>query len=73
MPVVNWLREDRYYHQVKEWFTGPEAQQFFNVDQLLKLLDDHRAGADNSRKIWICFMFLMWYRIFFTEQSVKSN
>ena len=73
VPVVNWLREDRYYQQVKEWFTGPEAQQFFNVDQLLKLLDDHRAGADNSRKIWICFMFLMWYRIFFTEQSVKSN
>lgn len=73
VPVVNWLREDRYYHQVKEWFTGPEAQQFFNVDQLLKLLDEHRAGADNSRKIWICFMFLMWYRIFFTEQSVKSN
>lgn len=73
VPVVNWLREDRYYQQVKEWFTGPEAQQFFNVDQLLKLLDEHRAGADNSRKIWICFMFLMWYRIFFTEQSVKSN
>ena len=72
VPVVNWLREDRYYQQVKEWFTGPEAQQFFNVDQLLKLLDDHRAGADNSRKIWICFMFLMWYRIFFTEQTVKG-
>ena len=72
VPVVNWLREDRYYQQVKEWFTGPEAQQFFNVDQLLRLLDDHRAGADNSRKIWICFMFLMWYRIFFTEQTVKG-
>lgn len=72
VPVVNWLREDRYYQQVKEWFTCPEAQQFFNVDQLLKLLDDHRAGADNSRKIWICFMFLMWYRIFFTEQTVKE-
>ena len=73
VPVVNWLREERYYQQVKEWFTGPEAQQFFNVDQLLKLLDEHRAGADNSRKIWICFMFLMWYRIFFTEQSVKEQ
>ena len=22
VPVVNWLREDRYYNQVKEWFTG---------------------------------------------------
>ena len=67
VPVVNWLREDRYYNEVKEWFTGPEAQQFFNTDKLVALLDEHRAGADRSRKIWICYMFLMWYRIFFTE------
>ena len=67
VPVANWLREDRYYNEVKEWFTGPEAQQFFNTDKLVTLLDEHRAGADRSRKIWICYMFLMWYRIFFTE------
>lgn len=66
VPVVHWLREERYYNQVKEWFTSPEAQEFFNTDELLRLLDEHKAGADNSRKIWICFMFLMWYHIYFT-------
>ena len=69
VPVVNWLREDNYYQLVKEWFSGAEAQLFFNVDKLLQLLEEHRAGKDNSRKIWICFMFLMWYRIFFVQQE----
>ena len=69
VPVVNWLREDRYYNEVRDWFTGPEAQQFFNTDRLVALLDEHRAGADRSRKIWICYMFLMWYRIFFTNNA----
>ena len=69
VPVVSWLREERYYNQVKEWFTGKEAQEFFNTNELLKLLDEHKAGKDNSRKIWICFMFLMWYHIYFSEEG----
>ncbi len=68
VPVVNWLREDRYYRMVREWFTGEVAQRFFNTDELVKLLEEHRAGADRSRKIWIVFMFLMWYRIYFIDR-----
>ena len=59
VPVVNWLRQDRYYNQVKEWFTGDIAREFFNTDELVRLLDEHKAGADRSRKIWIVYMFLM--------------
>ena len=74
MPVVGWLRQDRYYAQIKEWFTGPEAQRFFNVDELVKLLDDHKSGAaDNTRKIWIVYMFLMWYRIYFVDRTVPEK
>ena len=71
VPVVNWLRQDRYYREIKGWFMGPEAAQFFNVDELMKLLDDHKANfADNTRKIWIIYMFLMWYRIYFIDRTV---
>lgn len=74
VPVVSWLRQDRYYEQVKEWFCGPEAQRFFNVDALVKLLDDHKAGLkDNTRKIWIAYMFLMWYRIYFVDRTVPKK
>lgn len=68
VPIRVWLKEDKYYGIVKEKFTGDTAQQFFNCDILMKLLDDHRAGKrDNSRKIWTVFSFLIWYGVFFTE------
>ena len=55
VPMVDWLRQDRYYNQVKEWFTGDIAQQFFNTDELVRLLDEHRYKIDRSRKIWIVY------------------
>ena len=73
VPVVNWLREDRYYNQVKEWFTGDIAREFFNADELVRLLDEHKAGADRSRKIWIVYMFLMWYKIYFVDKTVPEK
>ncbi len=69
VPVVSWLREERYYNQVREWFTGDLAERFFNTDELVKLLDEHKAGADRSRKIWIIYMFLMWYKVFFPDST----
>ena len=73
VPVVNWLREERYYTMVKEWFTGDIACEFFNTDELVRLLDEHKAGADRSRKIWIVFMFLMWYKIYFVDRTVPEK
>lgn len=74
VPVKSWLTQDRYYEQVKTWFTSKEAAQFFEVDKLMRLLDDHRAGlADNTRKIWIVYMFLMWYRIFFVDRTAPDK
>ena len=73
MPMVDWLRQDRYYNQVKEWFTGDIAQQFFNTDELVRLLDEHRYKIDRSRKIWIVYMFLMWYKIYFVDKTVPKK
>ena len=73
VPMVNWLRQDRYYEQVKEWFTGDLARRFFNTDELVRLLDEHKAGADRSRKIWIVYMFLMWYKIYFVDQKAPEK
>ena len=72
VPVVNWLREERYYDEVLAWFTNDVAEQFFNTDELVKLLDEHKAGTDRSRKIWIVYMFLMWYTIYFIDQKKPS-
>lgn len=70
VPVAAWLKQDRYYELVKQQFESDEAARFFNTGELVRLLDEHKAGTrDNTRRIWIIYMFLMWYRIYFIDQK----
>lgn len=51
-----------------EMFTSPQARQFFNSDALLTLAKDHyEHKADNGRKLWTIYVFLVWYQKFFVE------
>lgn len=69
VPIRYWLREDKYYNIVKEYFTADYAGQFFDTDKLVRLLDDHKAErANNGRKIWTVFTFLTWYKRFFVDE-----
>ena len=69
VPVSNWLREDKYYALIKDTFESATAKRFFHTEKLVELLDEHKAGTkDNTRKIWIVYMFLMWYGIYFGEE-----
>ena len=71
VPITLWLKEDKYYNQVKEAFTSPAAKTFFNTDELVKMLDQHKNGKlDNSKKIWVVYMFLMWYDVYFVRENV---
>jgi len=66
VPIRIWLSEDKYYNQVRESFSGESAARFFVSPEILALLEDHRSGkADNSRKIWTVYTFLIWYDQFF--------
>ena len=66
VPVRIWLRQDKYYNIVKKAFLSKEARLFFHTDELMKLLDAHRAGKeDYSRHIWTVYTFLVWYRQYF--------
>ncbi len=66
VPIRVWLKEDKYYNVVKEAFTSSAANHYFNANELITLLDNHKIGkADNSRKIWTVFMFLTWYKVYF--------
>ncbi|MBQ8297961.1 MAG: asparagine synthase (glutamine-hydrolyzing) [Ruminococcus sp.] len=70
VPIRVWLKEDKYYNIVRSTFEGASSQKFFNTAVLVKLLDDHRAGkADNSRKIWTVFIFLVWYKVYFENDG----
>ncbi len=70
VPTRVWLREDKYYGIVKEAFRSADAERFFHTEKLLKLLDDHKNGkADNSRRVWTVYTFLVWYKEFFGEEA----
>lgn len=66
VPIRIWLRDDKYYNRIKTAFTSEAAQKYFNTDEIVKFLDNHKDGKeDNSRKIWTIYMFLVWYEDYF--------
>lgn len=68
VPIRIWLKEEKYYTIVKDAFTSEAANTFFKSEEIVKYLEDHKAGkADNSRKIWTIFMFLVWHKEYFEE------
>lgn len=74
VPIRIWLKEDKYYQQVKAAFTSPAAERYFNTGELVAFLDEHRAGKkDNSRKIWTVYMFLVWYNVYFADAPAEQE
>ncbi|TAA72706.1 asparagine synthase (glutamine-hydrolyzing) [Planococcus salinarum] len=70
VPIRNWIREDKFHQQIKAYFTSAEAAEFFNQNELLALLDEHYTNkANNARKIWTIFMFLVWHRRYFVVEQ----
>ena len=74
VPLNDWLRQDKYYAMVREKFTGPVAEQFFDTGALLTLLDDHKAGrAKNMTKIWSFYSFILWYELYFVQNGAPAG
>ena len=73
VPIRIWLKDEKYYNIIKKAFNSKAANKYFNTSELMKYLDDHKAGkADNSRKIWTVYMFLVWYEDFFGENKIAA-
>ena len=72
VPIRVWLKEDKYFNKVKAMFESDTAKQYFDTDKLVSLLNDHRADkADNSRKIWTIYVFLVWHKIYMEAEQVE--
>lgn len=72
VPTRVWLRDEKYYNVVKRKFTGKTAEKFFNTDVLVSWLDEHYSQKeDNSRRVWTVYVFLVWYDIYFDDDTNK--
>jgi len=69
VPLKYWLKEDKYYNQVKDAFHTEIAEELFNTAILDGMLDDYRSGRITSYlKIWSVYTFLVWYDEFFVKR-----
>ena len=67
VPIREWIKDDDVYNDIYNVFKG--AKEFFNVDKIIKLLNQHKKGKrDNSRKIWTIYSFLIWYQEYFVKR-----
>jgi len=65
LPYGTWLRDEKYLKLIRDTFSEPYAKEFFDPKKLNKMLEDHIGGrADNARKLYTIYCFLLWYREF---------
>lgn len=70
VPIREWIKEEDFYNEIKNTFELSIADELFEKDAIMKLLDDHKNGVrDNYRKVWAIYSFLKWYEVFFLEEK----
>jgi asparagine synthase (glutamine-hydrolysing) len=70
VPFRDWIKKEKYYNKVREVFESDIAKEFFNVDEIVKFLDEHYQGkANRARYIWTVYVFLVWYKGYFIDME----
>ncbi|MCQ2519294.1 MAG: asparagine synthase (glutamine-hydrolyzing) [Lachnospiraceae bacterium] len=74
VPFKDWIKEDKWYIEVKTMFSKDWVSEFFNVNELMALLEEHHSGRwNNGRKIYTVYAFLIWYEIYFINNEVPKK
>ena len=46
--------------------------KLLEVAELVKMMEEHKTGkCDNSRRIWTVYVFLIWHKVYFEDESFK--
>ncbi len=70
VPFSKWIREEQYYNRLKEAFTADYVDLFFDRKVINGLLEEHYKGtANNGRKLYNIYTFLIWYKVYFVEEN----
>ncbi len=70
VPIRQWLWEEKYASKFREMFMQPFASEFFHTETLLQWLKDHQEKkANNQRKLYTVYAFLLWYKAYFIDAA----
>lgn len=71
VPLRVWFKDELYEWALSVVENSEAADQWFHLAYVRKLLEDHRSGKkDNSRKLWVVLVFLVWHDVY--EDKRKS-
>lgn len=74
VPFSKWIREEKYYLEVKKYFNEDYVSKFFNQEKINKLLEDHYHNKENNgRKIYNIYIFLIWYKVYFVDNITNRE
>ncbi|APT14112.1 asparagine synthase (glutamine-hydrolyzing) [Lactobacillus jensenii] len=74
-PIKQWLKEERFYKQVRQLFCEDFVNEIFEQEKIIDLLDKNFKGdGSHRRQIWAIYTFLVWYKLYFIdyEETVKK-
>lgn len=70
VPFRVWLKDEKYASDVRAKFNSDYAAEFFDVEKLNKMLEDHISGRSNTaRKVYTVYSFLIWYEQYFIKNK----
>lgn len=66
VPLRVWL-QGPLYSWARQLVLDSDLGSLFNINYVLYMLEEHKDGrADNSRKLWVILVFILWHQIFIT-------
>ncbi|WCK56048.1 asparagine synthase (glutamine-hydrolyzing) [Aneurinibacillus sp. Ricciae_BoGa-3] len=72
VPTRVWLRSE-WYGWAKELIANAQVDRYINKSAVQAMLDEHRIGKrDNSRKLWVLLIFMLWHQIY-VEAKVEAS
>ena len=74
VPFSKWIKEEKYYKLVKKQFNEKYVEKFFDKNVINQLLEEHYEGKQNNgRKIYNIYIFLIWYKVYFIEETYEKT
>ena len=70
VPLAHWMRTE-LYDEIHAILNSEIATPFIHQNVALAMLEEHRAGKDNSRKIWTIMVFILWLEAYLN--TTKTN